>query len=36
MELERQVPSAIVLIIQGLVVLLLAGSAWWLERSARV
>ena len=36
MELSANVPSAIVLIIQGLVVLLLAGSAWWLERSARV
>ena len=35
MELSANVPSAIVLIIQGLVVLLLAGSAWWLERAAR-
>jgi simple sugar transport system permease protein len=35
MELSAGVPSAIVLVIQGLVVLLLAGSAWWLERAAR-
>jgi simple sugar transport system permease protein len=35
MELSANVPSAIVLIIQGLVVLLLAGSAWWLERAVR-
>ncbi len=35
MELSANVPSAIVLIIQGLVVLLLAGSAWWLERATR-
>jgi simple sugar transport system permease protein len=35
MELSANVPSAIVLIIQGLIVLLLAGSAWWLARSAR-
>jgi ABC-type uncharacterized transport system permease subunit len=35
MELSASVPSAIVLIIQGLVVLLLAGSAWWLERATR-
>jgi simple sugar transport system permease protein len=32
MELVAAVPSAIVLVIQGLVILLLAGSAWWLER----
>jgi len=32
MELVAGVPSAIVLVIQGLVILLLAGSAWWLER----
>jgi simple sugar transport system permease protein len=35
MELSAGVPSAIVLVIQGLVVLLLAGSAWWLERAER-
>jgi simple sugar transport system permease protein len=32
MELSAGVPSAIVLVIQGLVILLLAGSAWWLHR----
>lgn len=32
MELVAGVPSAIVLVIQGLVILMLAGSAWWLER----
>jgi general nucleoside transport system permease protein len=32
MELMAGVPSAIVLVIQGLVIVLLAGSAWWLER----
>ena len=36
MELVAGVPSAIVLFIQGLVILLLAGSAWWLERKGRV
>jgi ABC-type uncharacterized transport system permease subunit len=35
MELSAGVPSAIVLIIQGLVVLLLAGSARWLERRGK-
>jgi simple sugar transport system permease protein len=34
MELSAGVPSAIVLVIQGLVILLLAGSAWWLHRRA--
>ena len=33
LELSAGVPSAIVLVIQGLVILLLAGSAWWLQRS---
>jgi ABC-type uncharacterized transport system permease subunit len=35
MELSAGVPSAIVLVIQGLVILLLAGSAWWLHRRKR-
>jgi len=35
MELSAGVPSAIVLVIQGLVILLLAGSAWWLHRWRR-
>ena len=32
MELEAGVPSALVLVIQGLIILLLAGAAFWIER----
>ena len=32
MELEAGVPSALVLVIQGLIILLLAAAAFWLER----
>jgi ABC-type uncharacterized transport system permease subunit len=35
MELVAGVPSAIVLIIQGLIILTLAGSALWLQRAAK-
>jgi general nucleoside transport system permease protein len=35
MELVAGVPSAIVLIIQGLIILTLAGSAYWLERMGK-
>lgn len=33
MELVAGVPSAIVLIIQGLIIVTLAGAAWWLQRN---
>jgi simple sugar transport system permease protein len=32
MELEAGVPSALVLVIQGLIILLLAGAAFWIEQ----
>lgn len=35
MEMVAGVPSAIVLIIQGLIILTLAGAAFWLERQPR-
>ena len=35
MELLAGVPSAIVLIIQGFIILMLAGAAYWLQRDAR-
>lgn len=35
MELVAGVPSAIVLIIQGLIILMLAGSAFWLQKHER-
>ena len=35
MELSANVPSAIVLIIQGLIIVTLAGAALWIERGAR-
>ncbi len=33
MEMQAGVPSALVLVIQGLIILLLAGAAFWLDRS---
>jgi ABC-type uncharacterized transport system permease subunit len=33
MEMVASVPSALVLIVQGIVIVALAGGAWWLERS---
>jgi general nucleoside transport system permease protein len=35
MEMVAQVPSAVVQVIQGLIVVSLAGAAFWVERSAR-
>ena len=32
MEMEAGVPSALVLVIQGLIILMLAGAAFWIER----
>ena len=32
MEMAAAVPSALVLIIQGLIVVMVAGAAWWLDR----
>ncbi|RKP50195.1 ABC transporter permease [Pararobbsia silviterrae] len=32
MEMVAQVPSAIVLIVQGIVIVALAGGAWWLDK----
>ena len=32
MEMETGVPSALVLVIQGLIILLLAGAAFWIDR----
>ena len=31
MELEASVPSAVVLVIQGLIILMLAGTAFWID-----
>ena len=31
MELEAGVPSSLVLVIQGLIILMLAGAAFWIE-----
>jgi ABC-type uncharacterized transport system permease subunit len=31
MELEAGVPSAVVLVIQGLIILMLAGTAFWID-----
>jgi general nucleoside transport system permease protein len=33
MELVAGVPSAIVMVIQGLIIVTLAGAALWIERS---
>ena len=33
MELQAGVPSALVLVIQGLIILLLAGSSFWIDRN---
>lgn len=35
MEMVAQVPSAVVQVIQGLIVVSLAGAAFWIERSAK-
>jgi ABC-type uncharacterized transport system permease subunit len=35
MEMEAGVPSALVLVIQGLIILMLAGAAFWIEASMR-
>jgi simple sugar transport system permease protein len=32
MEMVAQVPSAVVQVIQGLIVISLAGAAYWIER----
>jgi simple sugar transport system permease protein len=32
MELQAGVPSALVLVIQGLIIVTLAGAGFWLER----
>jgi general nucleoside transport system permease protein len=33
MEMVAQVPSALVLIVQGIVIVALAGGAWWLDKT---
>jgi simple sugar transport system permease protein len=35
MEMEAGVPSAVVLVIQGLIILMLAGTAFWIESGKR-
>jgi len=32
MEMQAGVPSALVLVIQGLIILMLAGAAFWIDR----